>query len=98
MRILHLTASPFFGGPERVILDLVRTQSAPDFEYTGHRFESVIATFGENGGCAPFLGEIEKTGLEGLRLVSDMPRLDRAVGELMRLLRGRRTDLVCAHG
>ncbi len=93
IHVLHLTASPFFGGPERVILDIVRTRSVSPFP-----IESTIATFDENGGCEPFLAEIAKRGLNGVRLVRDMPHLIAAARELTRMIKERRIDLVCAHG
>lgn len=92
MKILHLTASPFFGGPERVILDLVRTQAA-DFGV-----DSLVVTFRENGGCEPFLRELDAAGFPGRALERDMPHLYAAYRELVRLFRDEKIDLVCAHG
>lgn len=93
MRILHLTASPFYGGPERVIMDLVRTQSSPEFGV-----ESVVVSFRENGGCETFLSELERAGFDGRVLPHDMPRLVAATNDLIRLLKSEKIDLLCAHG
>ncbi len=93
LRVLHLTASPFFGGPERVILDIVRTQAAPEF---GVR--SLVVSFSENGNCRPFIEQIEKSGFSGRILKNDMPRLVAATFELSRLLRNENIDVIVAHG
>lgn len=93
MKILHLTASPFYGGPERVILDLVRRQSAPEFGV-----ESLVVSFRENGGSDAFLEVLRQAGFPGKVLKYDMPHLVAAVFELGRLLRKESIDLICAHG
>ncbi len=92
MKILHLTASPFFGGPERVILDIVRTQAA-DFGV-----ESLVVSFQENGGCEPFLRELDQAGIPNRVLEHDMPHLYAAYRDLVRLFRDEKIDIVCAHG
>lgn len=91
--VLHLTASPFFGGPERVILDIVKTMRKESYGV-----ESIVATFRENGGCDPFLDELRKNKIEGIRLRHDMPRLLAAIREITTLLHERRVELLCAHG
>ena len=93
MRVLHLTASPFFGGPERVILDIATTQRSEPW-----RIESTIVSFSENGGCEPFLAKVAEAGLEGIRLRYDMPRLVAATFELIGILKDRKIDLLLAHG
>lgn len=93
LHVMHLTASPFYGGPERVILDIVRQHVASPYHYS-----CTVATFGENGGCEPFLAELARTGFEGLRLVHDMPRLLAASREVEGILRRRQIDILCAHG
>jgi hypothetical protein len=54
MNIVHLTASPFFGGPERQMLGLAR--SLPP----SHR--SSFLSFPERGLCRPFLDEARRHG------------------------------------
>jgi glycosyltransferase involved in cell wall biosynthesis len=93
MKVLHLTASPFLGGPERVILDIVRSQ----IEY-GFDVSSVIATFKENGNCEQFLSEIHNAGLVGYVLDRDVPNFFGALRDVINLLRREKIDLVCAHG
>ena len=93
MNILHLTASPFFGGPERVILDIVRNQCPPDFDV-----DSTIVSFRENGNCQAFLTEIEKNGFTGIVLNRDFPNFFGARADLIQILKERCIDIVCAHG
>ncbi|MDR0871115.1 MAG: glycosyltransferase, partial [Planctomycetaceae bacterium] len=93
MNILHLTASPFFGGPERVILDIVRNQRPPEFDVN-----STIVSFRENGNCQPFLNEVEKEGFTGLVLNRDFPHFFGAVSDLTKILKERNINIICAHG
>ncbi|MDR2169313.1 MAG: glycosyltransferase family 4 protein [Planctomycetaceae bacterium] len=93
MKVLHLTASPFFGGPERVIFDIVRSHS----EY-GFDVESVIATFREGGNCEQFLTESRKYGLSCYVIERDFPNLFGALFDVLRFLRRNKIDLICAHG
>jgi glycosyltransferase involved in cell wall biosynthesis len=93
VKVLHLTASPFFGGPERVILDIVQSQ----IEY-GFDIESEIASFRENGHCEQFIVEIHKLGLVGHIIEHDFPNFFGALFDVIKLLRTREIDVVCAHG
>ncbi|MDR2762996.1 MAG: glycosyltransferase family 4 protein [Planctomycetaceae bacterium] len=93
MKVLHLTASPFFGGPERVILDIVQSQREYNFDV-----ESEIATFRENGNSEQFLSEIRNRNLIGYVINRDMPNLLGSLFDLLNLLRLRQIDLICAHG
>ena len=76
-----------------MILDIVRTQAEPEF---GVR--SLVVSFSENGNSRPFMEELEKAGFPGRVLRYDMPRLVAATGELIRLLRNEKIDVLCAHG
>ncbi|MDR2642982.1 MAG: glycosyltransferase family 4 protein [Planctomycetaceae bacterium] len=93
MKVLHLTASPFLGGPERVILDIVKSQIESGFDV-----ESVIATFRENGNCEQFLAEVRKSNLAGYVIDRDVPDFFGALFDVINLLRRSGIDLVCAHG
>jgi glycosyltransferase involved in cell wall biosynthesis len=90
MRIVHLTASTFFGGPERQMLGLAETLR-PDFETT-------FVTFAEGGRCEALLSACQRAGFRALALENDTPRLRAAARELTALLRELRADVVCAHG
>jgi glycosyltransferase involved in cell wall biosynthesis len=86
--LTHLTASTFFGGPERQMLGLAQHLPAP--------WETSFISFAEKGRCGPFLDEVRRSGFRSTVLAHDTPRLARAAAELTRLL--RRTDVLCCHG
>jgi glycosyltransferase involved in cell wall biosynthesis len=90
MRIVHLTASFLFGGPERQMLDLGRALPGA--------YQSSFVSFAENGSCRAFLDRASESGFTIHRLGYDFPRLLSALRELIRVLRGWKTDLVCCHG
>jgi glycosyltransferase involved in cell wall biosynthesis len=90
MRLVHLTASPFFGGPERQMLGLARALPA-DYDVT-------FVSFAEAGRCEPFLDEARRAGFAALRLANDTPRLFSARHELTGLLNDYRTDVLLCHG
>jgi glycosyltransferase involved in cell wall biosynthesis len=90
MRIAHLTASPFFGGPERQMLGLAL--SLPEF------VESLFFSFPERGLCAPFLDELHSHGFLAEPLVNNTPHFFAAMRELREKLHAQRVDLLCCHG
>ena len=79
MLVVHLTASRFFGGPERQMLELAR-RLLPDIR-------SVFALFAEAGLCEALLGRARAEGFEGVALRHDTPRLLAALRELVAWLR-----------
>jgi glycosyltransferase involved in cell wall biosynthesis len=89
MRLIHLTASPFFGGPERQMLGLAR--ALPD------DCEITFVSFAEGGRCDPFLNEVGRAGFGAVRLKHDTPRLLAARRELTALLRDLDADLLLCH-
>jgi len=90
MNIVHLTASPFFGGPERQILGLATHLPAD--------YHSVILSFPERGLCRPFLEEAERRGVTAAPLDKNAPHVSAAVREVARRLREQRADILCCHG
>ncbi len=90
LTIMHLTASRFFGGPERQILGLAK--GLPD------GFRSVLVSFAENGLCQAFLDKAQETGFQAVALTHDTPRLWAAYRELAQLLRTLQADVLCCHG
>ncbi len=90
MRIAHLTASTFFGGPERQMLGLAKSL-APDVE-------SAFLSFSESGQCHAFLSKVGKEGFEGIALKSDTPHLWSAIGELCDEFKRLGVQVVCCHG
>lgn len=90
MRIVHVTASTNFGGPERQMLGLAQSLHATS--------ESCFLSFAEGGRCEAFLNEARQAGFQAASLSSDTPRLARAAHELRERLADLRADVVCAHG
>jgi glycosyltransferase involved in cell wall biosynthesis len=90
MLIVHLTASTFYGGPERQMLGLARSLSEAD--------ESVFVSFAEGGRCRPFLSAARQQGFEAVGLKYDTPRLGSAVNEIAELLAELQADVLCCHG
>src|SRR5438552_12630262 len=90
MIVAHLTASTFFGGPERQMLGLAR-ELAPCVH-------SVFLSFQEGGRCRDFLAEVRGLGLAGQELANDTPWLRAAVRELAGELERLSVDVLCCHG
>jgi glycosyltransferase involved in cell wall biosynthesis len=90
MNIVHLTASTFYGGPERQMLGLGR--SLPS------EWCSRYVSFSEGGRCCPFLRQAGRQGFEAFALRHDTPHVLRAISELTALLRELRADVLCCHG
>ncbi len=90
MVVVHLTASRFFGGPERQMLELAGSMSG--------RFRSIVVSFSEGGLCRAFLENVRRAGFQGVALKYDTPHLLAALLEVMRLLRSSNVDVICCHG
>jgi glycosyltransferase involved in cell wall biosynthesis len=90
MRIVHLTASTFFGGPERQILGLASALPAD--------YSTSILSFSEGGRCRPFLSVARETGFDAAELSFDSPHLRSSVRELTAFLRGNFADVLVTHG
>jgi glycosyltransferase involved in cell wall biosynthesis len=90
MVILHLATSPFFGGPERLMLGL--TQSLPEF------CRSAFVLFADRGKSHAFRRQLLDHGLEAITLTHDTPHLPAMVRELTSRLREWDADILCCHG
>lgn len=90
MRIAHLTASPFFGGPERQMLGLAQSLQLD--------VDSIFFSFPERGLCEPFLGELRRHGFTAEALDHNTPHFLAAIRELRERFQRHRIDLVCCHG
>ena len=90
MNLVHLTASRFFGGPERQMLGLAETLPAG--------FSSALASFSEGGRCREFLHQAGAAGFQAMALKNDTPRLWAARRELGDILRQTRADVLITHG
>jgi glycosyltransferase involved in cell wall biosynthesis len=90
MNVVHLTASTFYGGPERQMLGLARA--------IRDHAETTFLSFSESGRCRPFLSVCKQQGFEAVALANDTPKLRAAVGEIAEnLQRVGATALLC-HG
>jgi glycosyltransferase involved in cell wall biosynthesis len=90
MNIVHLTASTFYGGPERQMLGLAR--------HLPEGYRSTFLSFAEGGRCRPFVGIARHHGFAAHALDYDTPRLWAAVRELSDRLNDAGADVLCCHG
>src|SRR5262245_42960122 len=88
--VVHLTASTFFGGPERQMLGLAR---ALPLEY-----RTVFVLFREGGRCEALLDQGVRHGLDGAGLRHDAPRCRKVTAGLAGRLGGLGADVLCCHG
>ena len=88
MRVVHLIASGFYGGPERQILGLCR-ELAPGIE-------SSILLFSEGGRCRDFRRHARAAGVEACELRADAPRLVAAIREVAACCEG--AGVLFCHG
>jgi len=90
MHLVHLTASSFFGGPERQMLGLGR--------HLPHGYASTYVTFHENGRSAPFAEQVRQHGFTSVILENDTPHLRAALRELTDLLQAQHASVLICHG
>jgi glycosyltransferase involved in cell wall biosynthesis len=88
--IVHLTASPFFGGPERQMLGLARNLPS--------RYRSVFLCFAEHGLSRPFQEELRRHGFQSIELKQNTPHFFAAIDEVTENLRELDADILCCHG
>jgi glycosyltransferase involved in cell wall biosynthesis len=90
MNVVQLMASPFFGGPERVVLGLA--QALPPGCRTN------FLSFGEGGRARALLERAAAAGFEAVELRANFPRFWRAAREVADHLRRMRADVLCCNG
>jgi glycosyltransferase involved in cell wall biosynthesis len=90
MVVAQLTTSPFFGGPERLMLQLALRLP--------QSFRSVFVLFPDKGKSEAFRRKLQENGFEAIVLERDTPHLRAMVRELVRHLRDLGTSIVCCHG
>jgi glycosyltransferase involved in cell wall biosynthesis len=90
MRLVHLTSSTFFGGPERQMLGLAH--ALPETVRT------TFISFAEGGRSAAFLDEVRSHAFDTIALKNDFPRVVTAVGELDSALRESKCNVLLCHG
>ena len=91
MRIAHLTASTFFGGPERQMLGLAQSLAVA-------QVESVFLSFSEKSRCRSFLGRVCHAGFEAIALEHDTPWLRARLRDLTDHLARIQPDVLFCHG
>src|SRR5712664_1410044 len=91
LRILHLRASNFVGGPEKQLLNHAKLEH-------GGSFEVVLGTFIGKSEGRQYLAAIGKQGIPSLALPDNVFGRDNAVSVLVRALREQNIALLCAHG
>ena len=89
MNIVHLTASTFYGGPERQMLGLAA--ALPDDKVA-------FASFAEGGRCRSFLTRVRQQGFAAITLENDTPHLRAAAREITENLEKLGTDVLLCHG
>lgn len=90
MRVVHLMASPFYGGPERQMLGLAR--------HLRDDVESVFLSFAERGLAQPFMDEVKRHGFQGKLLAYNTPRFFACVREVASELKALKADVLCTSG
>ena len=90
MNVVHLTASPFFGGPERQMLGLAR--------HLPRAYRSTFLCFAERGLSRPFQQQLCAYGIETIELTHNVPHYLAAAREVAMHLRRLRADVLCCHG
>jgi glycosyltransferase involved in cell wall biosynthesis len=90
MHLVHLTASTFFGGPERQMLGLAT--------HLSREYRTTFLSFSEQGKCRPFLAEARHAGFEANELEHDTPDFRATVRALANSLRNANADVLLSHG
>src|SRR5262249_12851575 len=90
MLIVHLTASTFYGGPERQMLGLAHALPEED--------QTVFLSFAEDGRCRQFLAAARQQGFEAVGLAHDTPRFGAAIAEIAGHLERLQPDALLCHG
>ena len=90
LTVVHLTASPFLGGPERQLLGLA--QSLPS------TLRTQFLSFSEGGKCRPFLEAARRLGFDADELANNTPNYRAAIAEVSEKLTRINADLLLCHG
>jgi glycosyltransferase involved in cell wall biosynthesis len=88
--VLHLTASPSFGGPERQMLGLGAALAG--------KVCSRYLSFSEEGRSTAFLQAAESAGFAATGLSSDWPRVTRMYRELASVVKSSNAEILMCHG
>jgi glycosyltransferase involved in cell wall biosynthesis len=90
MNLVHLTASTFYGGPERQMLGLAHALAGD--------CRTSFVLFAEGGRCRAFADQVRREGFDATELANDTPHLHRALRELTEQLLDQDAEMLCCHG
>ncbi len=90
MIVAHLMTSPFFGGPERLVVGLSQSVAPPS--------RSTFLLFADKGKSEAFRRRLVQDGLETITLTHDTPHLPAMVREVTRRLWELDAGILCCHG
>jgi glycosyltransferase involved in cell wall biosynthesis len=90
MNIVHLTASSFFGGPERQMLGLARNMP--------EGVRTIFASFSEGGNSKTFLNITRQAGFDSIALSRDTPRFFACIAEITEMLKRSDAHVLLTHG
>ena len=90
MNVVHLTDSPFFGGPERQMLGLAVNLPSS--------IRTRILCFRDHASGAPFLEKLQAAGVSARMLSHANPHFARMVADVVGELRAQGTELLVCHG
>ena len=88
--IAYLTASPFWGGPERQMLGLARAMP--------QEYRTVYLCMMEAGKARPFVEQVSRAGFPTLCLEHNYPHLLRATYEVIDALKRQHVSVLFTHG
>ena len=90
MNVVHLMASPFYGGPERQMLGLAR--------HLPSEVRSTFLSFAEGGKCEAMLSECRKHGFEAKALTHNFPHVGKGIAEIAEELKRVHADVLTCSG
>lgn len=90
MKVAHLLASPFFGGPERQVLGLARALSGT--------VSTLFLSFAERGLSEAFLIKAREAGFPTVKLRKNFPFVFQASREIASHLCEYQADVLCCSG
>jgi len=90
MNVVHLTDSPFYGGPERQMRGL--TLALPAWVKT------TILCFRDHASSLPFLKQLDAAGIAARTIGHANPHFLRMIADVAAELRRERADLLVCHG
>jgi len=90
MHVVHLTDSPFYGGPERQIHGLAMTLSKS--------IGTTILCFRDHGSSAPFLARLAGSGVSARMVSHANPHFLAIIADVADELRARHADLLVCQG